>query len=172
MPIFSDDEVDLGLEGVCAELDGDVMDHDFGENRQEQLFSEPPPARSIPYRSYLKRFRIDLHNRDASYGLSGGSGPPMTSFIPIDAEETDQLHRDDSFYMERPFNRTIKRHHPHETEPLMNRDDEERSWLTIDFSQPIKILATPIILRILREALENLASEVRVFFVRLVYVQI
>ncbi|TPX65020.1 hypothetical protein SpCBS45565_g05450 [Spizellomyces sp. 'palustris'] len=117
-----------------------------------QPFQQPAIPRSIPYRSYLKRFKIDTSHRK-----SHGRSPIMTQFTSVDPEDGETTDADD-FYMERPFHRAMRKYRRGEAKVSENSDNEERKMVTVDFSGPLRFLITPIFLRIVQEALENLGS--------------
>ncbi|KAI8918297.1 hypothetical protein DFJ77DRAFT_289393 [Powellomyces hirtus] len=118
----------------------------------------PPPPRSIPYRTYLRRFIIDKAKRDPLHNLFGHRGLSMTSFTEIGSDTIGDIRVEESFSSEKPFNKALKRARQSELPPSPT-SDEQTTVLSIDVSRPVKLLVTPITLRILQEGLENLRGQ-------------
>ncbi|KAJ3173047.1 hypothetical protein HDU88_004506 [Geranomyces variabilis] len=144
----SDSESSASEDGSGSELDEEQWSD--GDVPKEP----PPPPRSIPYRSYLKRFVINRNSRDLLYQQVAGRGPGFTSFTEVGV---DPNKANDQKYPESIFNKGSKPPRIPEASSAAPAA-EQATVISLDFTQPLKLIITPITLRILQEGLENLRS--------------
>ncbi|KAG0066506.1 hypothetical protein BGZ89_007213 [Linnemannia elongata] len=147
--------------------DGD-SDVEFESPEMLQVPTEPEiksspsfPVRSIPYSSYLKRYSVSASH--SSHHRNPYMPPPRVLFSQ---SKTDEIMED------------IPRHHPHanfddafgvktrydglgsSAQPKGQEiSDEKRTTLVIEATQDVKILLTPILLKIIQEFLEAINAE-------------
>ncbi|KAJ3287854.1 hypothetical protein HK104_008423, partial [Borealophlyctis nickersoniae] len=167
---FSDDgrkwtkEPDFGTYHTASESESAAGFDDLsgdGQTDEESAPSRPPPPvpRSIPYRSYLKRFKMSRPKTNTPAFLHAHVRPPMTQFTLLNNRGYDDMGyaETDEEYGERPF-RSLAKMDSRLRGPPLQRDNESRTLITIDASKPIEMLLTPIYLKIVQEFLENLAE--------------
>ncbi|KAF9351329.1 hypothetical protein BGX34_000650, partial [Mortierella sp. NVP85] len=148
--------------------DEDDSEDDYAESEynvhqdieeDERMNTPSVPARSIPYSSYLKRYTV---TRPASH-RQPYHPPPRVIFSQSQMEEILE---------------DVPRHHPHvnfdevfgtggthdmsasTAQPKGNeKSDEKRSTIIVEATQDVKILLTPILLKIIQEFLEAINAE-------------
>ncbi|KAJ3160450.1 hypothetical protein HDU86_000784 [Geranomyces michiganensis] len=145
----SDSGSSASEDGSESELDAEQWS-DGGASKEP-----PPPPRSIPYRSYLKRFVINRASRDLLYQHVAGRGPGLTSFTEVGVSSNKA---NEPKFPESLFNKSSKPPRSPEVSPSAHAT-EQATIVSLDFSQPLKLIVTPITLRILQEGLENLRGQ-------------
>ncbi|KAI8820653.1 uncharacterized protein EV422DRAFT_58087 [Fimicolochytrium jonesii] len=135
----------LGNESIAAEQGGS--------------FADLPPPRSIPYRTYLKQFRIDRGNKRSPMSFSGTERPAFTGFTQIGISETREDEHGNVFE-EKAFHRSLRKYRDDSTDiPRHQGTDGKRSDMTVDLCEAVRITVTPIALRIVQEALEAVKDQ-------------
>ncbi|KAG0277971.1 hypothetical protein BGZ95_004994 [Linnemannia exigua] len=148
--------------------DDDESDVEFESPEMLQVPNEPEiksspsfPVRSIPYSSYLKRYSVSASH--SSHHRNPYMPPPRVLFSQ---SKTGEILED------------VPRHHPHanfdDAFGVKSRNDasvssaqpkgqeisdEKRTTLVIEATQDVKILLTPILLKIIQEFLEAINAE-------------
>ncbi|KAG0375991.1 hypothetical protein BGX24_008415 [Mortierella sp. AD032] len=148
--------------------DDDESDVEFASPEMLQVPNEPEiksspsfPVRSIPYSSYLKRYSVSASH--SSHHRNPYMPPPRVLFSQ---SKTGEILED------------VPRHHPHanfdDAFGVKSRNDssvssaqpkgqeisdEKRTTLVIEATQDVKILLTPILLKIIQEFLEAINAE-------------
>ncbi|KAJ3022828.1 hypothetical protein HKX48_005162 [Thoreauomyces humboldtii] len=150
----SDDEYDSDM----GEQDGDWFDGSVQHGNPAQA-EPPPPPRSIPYRSYLRRFAIDRSSSSPLHSLYAGRGPTLTVFTELEPDGSSDGPLVQEPYMERPFSALVKKYKAANVAATVGKVDEQATVISVDFSEAVKVRITPITLRILQEVLENLRAQ-------------
>ncbi|KAF9955541.1 hypothetical protein BGZ72_003630 [Mortierella alpina] len=162
-PDMNSDDLDLPYSSEDA---GSESDYDYPEmlrDADEPQFRTLPsfPVRSIPYSSYLKRFAVKT-SRPGNH-RNPYLPPPRVSFMQ---SQTGDILDD------------VPRHHPcanfdeafgtnsrqdsstSSAQPKgQDRSDEKRSTIIVEATQDVKIVLTPILLKIIQEFLEAINAE-------------
>ncbi|KAF8940858.1 hypothetical protein BGZ58_004326 [Dissophora ornata] len=157
---------DLDPRYASSEDERSESEYEYSEGLQapeENEFANMPsaPARSIPYSSYLKRYTLSS-TRSANI-RHPYLPPPRVMFSQL---QTGEILED------------IPRHHPHanfdetfgakgrhdgsisSAQPKGNdKSDEKRTTIIVEATQDVKILLTPILLKIIQEFLEAINAE-------------
>ncbi|KAF9983944.1 hypothetical protein BGZ65_001237, partial [Modicella reniformis] len=119
------------------------------------------PARSIPYSSYLKRYTVPS-TRPANH-RQPHHPPPRVIFSQSQTEEIlEDVPRHHPFVnFDEAFD--TKGKHDDSTSSAQpkgnNKSDEKRTTIIVEATQDVKILLTPILLKIIQEFLEAINAE-------------
>ncbi|GBB97022.1 hypothetical protein RclHR1_00290020 [Rhizophagus clarus] len=163
------DESDIdNLRNTNIKISGD-SDSEYEENESDQSPTadaeqnpmSPLTPRSIPYESYLKRYRLTYKR---PYGASFSSSflrPSRVLFIPAKDEVLSPDDENSQSY-KFPFTKTRSASTESfndlkpedEMTSSMNNDIEEKFTIVFETAKCIKILLTPIFLKIVEEFLE------------------
>ncbi|RIA94532.1 hypothetical protein C1645_873391 [Glomus cerebriforme] len=167
------DESDIdNLRNTNIKISGD-SDSEYEENESdhspiaEQNPMSPLAPRSIPYESYLKRYRLTHKRPFATSFPSSFLRPSRILFIP--AREEEALSPDDEnsqSYKSFPFTKTksastesFKDFQPEDETSSANSDVEEKLTIIFEAAKCIKISLTPIFLKIVEEFLEAIIDK-------------
>ncbi|KAI9095544.1 hypothetical protein DFS34DRAFT_662396 [Phlyctochytrium arcticum] len=127
----------------------------FGPTSSEDLVDALPGLTKeyfMPYRCFLREYRIKAIS--SLQTLSSMSSGKRYRFQPITSSNVESLE-DENYYMERPFNYPLK---SGQQMPSTHTDDKGRTFVTVHFCEPLRILLTPVTLNILADILEDLNS--------------
>ncbi|KAG0319921.1 hypothetical protein BGZ97_001164 [Linnemannia gamsii] len=161
-PRYSSDDEDSDAEFDSPETLQDLLYNFETVPTEPEIKSSPSfPVRSIPYSSYLKRYSVSASH--SSHHRNPYMPPPRVLFSQ---SKTGEILED------------IPRHHPHanfddafdvrtrydgagsSAQPKgQDISDEKRTTLIIEATQDVKILLTPILLKIIQEFLEAINAE-------------
>ncbi|KAF9116860.1 hypothetical protein BGX27_009741 [Mortierella sp. AM989] len=155
----SDSEIDYssgedisGSEYSSADILQDPEDVEFNN-------SPSVPARSIPYSHYLKRYAVSS-TRSANYRNSY-LPPPRVMFSQSQFVEDDPPRHHPCANFEEAFG--TKGWHDGSTSSAQpkgtDNSDEKRITVVVEATQDVKVLLTPILLKIIQEFLEAINSE-------------
>ncbi|CAB4400532.1 unnamed protein product [Rhizophagus irregularis] len=167
------DESDI--DNLCktnVKISGD-SDSEYEENESdqspiaEQNPMSPLTTRSIPYESYLKSYRLTYKRPYAAPFSSSFLRPSRILFIPARDEVLSPDDENSQSYKSFPFTKTksastesFNELEPEdETTSSMNNDVEEKFTIVFETAKCIKILLTPIFLKIVEEFLEAIIDK-------------
>ncbi|CAG8717853.1 15082_t:CDS:2, partial [Dentiscutata heterogama] len=140
----------------------DDSDSDYYVNKTELSPDEhhysmsPPVAKSIPYGSYLRRYKQSSLRSSSAPFQSSFLQPPRVSFIPA---------RKSPSFKSSPFlklmNESTASSDDIVPDQSLNTQDEAEEKMTIIFetTKTVKVLLTPIFLKIVEEFLEAIKKE-------------
>ncbi|KAF9302036.1 hypothetical protein BGZ74_005928 [Mortierella antarctica] len=178
----SDSESDSGSQGPNIDLDDDLNmryssedEEDYDEEYIYPEFEEPGsdpyddeyksapsvPVRSIPYSSYLKRYNVST-TRSAAF-RNPYLPPPRVLFSQSQTgeilEDAPRHHPyaniEEAFGTKGQNDGSISSAQPKGSE----NSDEKRTTIVVESTQDVKILLTPILLKIIQEFLEAINAE-------------
>ncbi|KAF9208080.1 hypothetical protein BGZ49_009869 [Haplosporangium sp. Z 27] len=156
---YEDFEVDYTSD---EDITGSEYDYsDMQTDPEEPEFNNLPsaPARSIPYSHYLKRYAVSS-TRSASY-RNPYLPPPRVMFSQSESEEDDPSRHHPRANFEDTFG--TKGWHDGSTTSAQPKgaenSDEKRLTIIVEATQDVKILLTPILLKIIQEFLEAINAE-------------
>ncbi|KAI7829028.1 hypothetical protein BC939DRAFT_40483 [Gamsiella multidivaricata] len=132
-----------------------------GPEADEIKNSSTVPARSIPYSSYLKRYTVS--STRAAYHRQPYLPPPRVRFTQSQSgeilEDVPRHHPranfDEAFGIKGDYHGSISSAQPKGNE----KSDEKRTTIIVEATQDVKILLTPILLKIIQEFLEAINAE-------------
>ncbi|CAG8500632.1 1907_t:CDS:10 [Paraglomus brasilianum] len=119
----------------------------------ENVVSQSEPM-SIPYGRYLRRYK---HKSQAPQFTSSFLRPSRLSFEPARKHENPSIGETDSpSYTSSTFSKMMNEE---AIEPSIEEDSETSMTIIFEATKPIKVLLTPIFLRIIQEILEAISNE-------------
>ncbi|KAF0369743.1 fermentation associated protein [Gigaspora margarita] len=148
----------------------DDTDSDYYVNKPElspdenQYSMSPPVAKSIPYGSYLRRYKQSSLRPSAAQFQSSFLQPPRVSFIPARDEVLSPDEKSPSFKSS-PFSKLMSESTTSSDEivpdqSLTTHDEaEEKTTIIFETTKTVKVLLTPIFLKIVEEFLEAIKKE-------------
>ncbi|CAG8645156.1 2250_t:CDS:10, partial [Gigaspora margarita] len=148
----------------------DDTDSDYYVNKPElspdenQYSMSPPVAKSIPYGSYLRRYKQSSLRPSAAQFQSSFLQPPRVSFIPARDEMLSPDEKSPSFKSS-PFSKLMSESTTSSDEivpdqSLTTHDEaEEKTTIIFETTKTVKVLLTPIFLKIVEEFLEAIKKE-------------
>ncbi|KAF9358563.1 hypothetical protein BGX26_001452 [Mortierella sp. AD094] len=144
------------------EISGSEYDSaDVLQDSEEPEFNSLPsaPARSIPYSHYLKRYAVSS-TRSANY-RNPYLPPPRVMFSQSQSVEDDPPRHHPCANFEESFG--TRGWHDSSTSSAQpqgaHNSDEKRITIIVEATQDVKILLTPILLKIIQEFLEAINAE-------------
>ncbi|KAF9193555.1 hypothetical protein BGZ50_007333 [Haplosporangium sp. Z 11] len=160
--IYSDDlDIRYSSEDESSDQGYDYMETLQVPGEPEVKISPSFPVRSIPYSSYLKRYVVST-TRSANH-RNPYLPPPRVIFAQSQSGDIlDDIPRhhpranfDEAFGAKGKHDTTFASAQP----KYQGKSDEKRSTIIVDATQDVKILLTPILLKIIQEFLEAINAE-------------
>ncbi|CAG8628570.1 7631_t:CDS:10, partial [Cetraspora pellucida] len=153
-------------------IDGD-SDSDYYVNKTELSPDEnrysmsPPVAKSIPYGSYLRRYKQSSLKSSAVPFHSSFLQPTRVSFIPARDEGSLSPDEKTPSHKSSPFSKLMNESTITSSDDIVpdqsqtNQDEaEEKMTIIFETTKTVKVLLTPIFLKIVEEFLEAIKKEV------------
>ncbi|CAG8634606.1 24795_t:CDS:10, partial [Dentiscutata erythropus] len=148
----------------------DDSDSDYYVNKTELSPDEhhysmsPPVAKSIPYGSYLRRYKQSSLRSSSAPFQSSFLQPPRVSFIPARDAELSPDEKSPSFKSS-PFLKLMNESTTSSDDivpdqsPTTQDEAEEKMTIIFETTKTVKVLLTPIFLKIVEEFLEAIKKE-------------
>ncbi|RHZ51053.1 hypothetical protein Glove_485g16 [Diversispora epigaea] len=157
--------------GGDPENNSDESDQEQSPDVEAQCLMSPPVPRSIPYGSYLRRYYKRTTNRLLSAPFTSTFlRPPRVSFVPSKGSETKSPDIESSNYHFNSFfetklddldsNDEILPEFSASTQKNEKHDGiEEQTTIVFETTKNVKVVLTPIFLKIVVEFLESIKDE-------------
>ncbi|KAF9586262.1 hypothetical protein BGW38_007796 [Lunasporangiospora selenospora] len=151
---FSSDELSENDYDEYHELPPDVSD-------QEPKNAPSFPVRSIPYSSYLKRHKVSTSH--PAFNRNPYLPPPRVLFSQTETgdilDDAPRRHPRANFFEAFGVNDDQTSSIPSAQPSGNDNPDEKRTTIVVESTQDVKILLTPILLKIIQEFLEAINAE-------------
>ncbi|KAF9289120.1 hypothetical protein BGZ68_009997 [Mortierella alpina] len=162
-PDMNSDDLDLRYSSDDGGSEGDYDYPEMLRDAEEPQFKTLPsfPVRSIPYSSYLKRFAVKT-SRPGNH-RNPYLPPPRVSFMQSQSgdilDDIPRHHPCANF--DEAFGTNLRQDASMSSAQPKGQDhsDEKRSTIIVEATQDVKILLTPILLKIIQEFLEAINAE-------------